>query len=171
MSRTQVVVIGAGQSGLAVSALLTAAAVDHVVVERGRTAQRWHAERWASLRLLTPNWMTRLPGCPPPRSPGISTSTRGPSRLRSCTTPRCTSCGRGGGYRVVCDAATFTADDAVVAATGYCQQAARHAAAERIHPSLTPLDATNYRSPTVRTTRRWSRAVRSGGPGALNRDR
>jgi hypothetical protein len=62
MSRTQVVVIGAGQSGLAVSALLTAAAVDHVVVERGRTAQRWHAERWASLRLLTPNWMTRLPG-------------------------------------------------------------------------------------------------------------
>ncbi len=25
-------------------------------------AERWRSERWDSLRLLTPNWMTRLPG-------------------------------------------------------------------------------------------------------------
>ena len=41
MSGIPVVVIGAGQAGLAVSNLLTGAGVDHVVLERGRTAQRW----------------------------------------------------------------------------------------------------------------------------------
>jgi putative flavoprotein involved in K+ transport len=56
------VVIGAGQAGLAVSHQLTAAGVDHVVLERGQLAERWRNERWDSLRLLTPNWATRLPG-------------------------------------------------------------------------------------------------------------
>ena len=36
--------------------------IEHVVLERGRIAERWRSERWDSLRLLTPNWMTRLPG-------------------------------------------------------------------------------------------------------------
>ena len=57
-----VVVIGAGQAGLAISHCLSAAGIDHVVLEKGGIANRWRAERWASLRLLTPNWMTRLPG-------------------------------------------------------------------------------------------------------------
>src|SRR6476620_11242552 len=62
MERTSVVVVGAGQAGLAVSYLLTAAAVDHVILERGQVAESWRSRRWESLRLLTPNWMTRLPG-------------------------------------------------------------------------------------------------------------
>ena len=41
---------------------LTRAGVDHVVLERGVIAQSWRARRWDSLRLLTPNWMSRLPG-------------------------------------------------------------------------------------------------------------
>jgi putative flavoprotein involved in K+ transport len=41
---------------------LTTAGVDHVVLERGRVGERWRSERWDSLRLLTPNWQTRLPG-------------------------------------------------------------------------------------------------------------
>jgi putative flavoprotein involved in K+ transport len=56
------VVVGAGHAGLAVSRLLSAAGHDHVVVERGRIGERWRSERWDSLHLLTPNWMTRLPG-------------------------------------------------------------------------------------------------------------
>jgi putative flavoprotein involved in K+ transport len=56
------VVIGAGHAGLAVSALLSVAGREHVVLERGRLAERWRTERWDSLHLLTPNWMTRLPG-------------------------------------------------------------------------------------------------------------
>ncbi len=59
---TSVVVVGAGPGGLAMSHHLTGAGVDHVVLERGEVAQSWRTERWDSLRLLTPNWMTALPG-------------------------------------------------------------------------------------------------------------
>jgi putative flavoprotein involved in K+ transport len=56
------VVVGAGHSGLAMSHALAAHGVDHVVLERGEIANAWRHERWDSLRLLTPNWQTRLPG-------------------------------------------------------------------------------------------------------------
>ncbi len=36
--------------------------IEHVVLERGKVAQRWRSQSWDSLHLLTPNWMTRLPG-------------------------------------------------------------------------------------------------------------
>lgn len=36
--------------------------VDHVLLERGAVANSWRTERWDSLRLLTPNWQSRLPG-------------------------------------------------------------------------------------------------------------
>lgn len=36
--------------------------IDHVVLERGEIANSWRSERWDSLRLLTPNWCSRLPG-------------------------------------------------------------------------------------------------------------
>lgn len=57
-----VAIIGGGQAGLAISQVLGAGGVDHVVFERGRIGERWHSERWPGLRLLTPNWMMRLPG-------------------------------------------------------------------------------------------------------------
>jgi putative flavoprotein involved in K+ transport len=60
--RTTVVVIGAGQSGLAMSWCLAARSIDHVVLERAEVANTWRTERWASLTLLTPNWQSRLPG-------------------------------------------------------------------------------------------------------------
>ena len=44
------------------SRCLTERSIDHVVLERGEVANSWRTERWDSLRLLTPNWMTRLPG-------------------------------------------------------------------------------------------------------------
>jgi putative flavoprotein involved in K+ transport len=56
------VVVGAGHAGLAVSWFLTRAGREHVLLDRGRVAERWSSERWDSLHLLTPNWMTRLPG-------------------------------------------------------------------------------------------------------------
>jgi putative flavoprotein involved in K+ transport len=55
-------VIGAGHAGLAASSCLSARSIDHVVLERGEVANSWRRERWDSLRLLTPNWQTRLPG-------------------------------------------------------------------------------------------------------------
>jgi putative flavoprotein involved in K+ transport len=59
---TDAIIIGAGQAGLAMSYCLAQHGVEHVVLERGRIAERWRSERWESLRLLTPNWMSRLPG-------------------------------------------------------------------------------------------------------------
>ena len=60
--RTTTVVIGAGHAGLAMSRHLAERSIDHVVVERGEVANSWKTERWDSLRLLTPNWQSRLPG-------------------------------------------------------------------------------------------------------------
>src|SRR4051812_30757916 len=57
-----VVVIGAGHSGLAMSRVLSEQGIDHVLLERSQVANSWRSERWDSLRLLTPNWLSRLPG-------------------------------------------------------------------------------------------------------------
>src|SRR6266705_307282 len=59
---TTTVIVGAGHCGLAMSPCLAARSIDHVVLERGEVANSWRTQRWDSLRLLTPNWMTRLPG-------------------------------------------------------------------------------------------------------------
>ena len=60
--RSTAVVVGAGHAGLAMSRCLTERSIDHVVLERGEVANSWKTERWDSLRLLTPNWQSRLPG-------------------------------------------------------------------------------------------------------------
>src|SRR4029077_20775755 len=62
IERTTTVVIGAGHAGLAASHFLSERSVDHIVLERGEVANSWRRERWDSLRLLTPNWQSRLPG-------------------------------------------------------------------------------------------------------------
>ena len=62
MRNISVLIIGAGQAGLAMSRCLSDRSVPHVVLERGEVANSWRRERWDSLRLLTPNWQSRLPG-------------------------------------------------------------------------------------------------------------
>jgi putative flavoprotein involved in K+ transport len=62
VERVTAVVIGAGHTGLAVSHMLTQRSIEHVVLERGEVANSWRGERWDSLRLLTPNSQSRLPG-------------------------------------------------------------------------------------------------------------
>jgi putative flavoprotein involved in K+ transport len=61
MEDLDVVVIGGGQAGLATSHELTAAGVEHVVLERGRIGESWRG-RWDSFCLVTPNWTVQLPG-------------------------------------------------------------------------------------------------------------
>jgi len=60
--KTTTIVVGAGHCGLAMSRCLAAQSIDHAVLERGEVAHTWRTQRWDSLKLLTPNWMTRLPG-------------------------------------------------------------------------------------------------------------
>jgi putative flavoprotein involved in K+ transport len=61
MRKTTVIIIGAGPAGLAMSRHLALRSIDHVLLERGEVANSWRTERWDSLRLLTPNWQSRLP--------------------------------------------------------------------------------------------------------------
>lgn len=46
MKRTDTLIIGGGQAGLAMSRCLSDRAIDHVVVERGQVGERWRSERW-----------------------------------------------------------------------------------------------------------------------------
>ena len=62
MLQVDVVIIGGGFAGLAMSYCLGRRSILHVVLERGQIAERWRTERWDSLRLLAPNWHTRLRG-------------------------------------------------------------------------------------------------------------
>ena len=62
MTASDVVVIGAGQAGLAVSHHLAAAGIEHQVLERGVVGETWRRQRWDSFALNTPSWYSLLPG-------------------------------------------------------------------------------------------------------------
>src|SRR5215213_8192570 len=62
--QVDVVIVGGGQAGLAMSYYLTAQGRPHVVLEQGRIAESWRSKRWDSLRLVGPNRTLELPGFP-----------------------------------------------------------------------------------------------------------
>lgn len=66
--RTEVLVVGAGQGGIAMSEHLSRAGIAHLVLERGRVAERWRSGRWDSLVANGPAWHDRFPGMGFPRS-------------------------------------------------------------------------------------------------------
>ena len=64
----EALVVGGGQAGLAMSEHLSAQGVPHLVLERGRIAERWRSERWDSLVANGPAWHDRFPGMEYPDS-------------------------------------------------------------------------------------------------------
>ncbi|MDA0182530.1 MSMEG_0569 family flavin-dependent oxidoreductase [Solirubrobacter phytolaccae] len=60
----EVVIVGGGQAGLAVSHCLLERGVRHVVLERDRVLHNWRDARWDAFSLVTPNWQCALPGHP-----------------------------------------------------------------------------------------------------------
>jgi len=64
----ETLIVGGGQAGLAMSHMLSRRGRPHLVLERGRIAERWRSERWDGLRFQFPNWSVRLPDCPFPHS-------------------------------------------------------------------------------------------------------
>jgi putative flavoprotein involved in K+ transport len=156
--RTTTLVIGAGHAGLAMSRRLTERSIDHVVLERGEVASSWRTERWPSLRLLTPNWQTRLPGYAyHGDDPDGFMSARDVADLISCyaghvdapvrTNTTVRSVQRAGdGYRVVTDQGTWTAAT-VVLATGACNVATVPACATGVPATVSSLTPLDYRGP------------------------
>jgi putative flavoprotein involved in K+ transport len=62
VEQVEVLVVGAGQAGLATSEHLGEGGVPHLVLERQRVAERWRSERWDSLVANGPAWHDRFPG-------------------------------------------------------------------------------------------------------------
>lgn len=58
----EVLVVGAGQAGVAMSEHLSDNGVPHLVLERDRIAERWRTMRWDSLVANGPAWHDRFPG-------------------------------------------------------------------------------------------------------------
>ena len=54
-------VIGGGQSGIAMSEHLSKHDIDHLVVEKNRIAEAWRSQRWDSLVTNGPRWNDRFP--------------------------------------------------------------------------------------------------------------
>lgn len=62
IEETEVLVVGAGQAGVAMSEHLGQQGIPHLVLERSRIAERWRSERWDSLVANGPAWHDRFPG-------------------------------------------------------------------------------------------------------------
>lgn len=62
IEETEVLVVGAGQAGIAMSEHLGVQGVPHLVIERDRVAERWRSWRWDSLVANGPAWHDRFPG-------------------------------------------------------------------------------------------------------------
>lgn len=62
VEQVEVLVVGAGQAGIAMSEHLGRAGVPHLVLERARIAERWRSERWDGLVANGPAWHDRFPG-------------------------------------------------------------------------------------------------------------
>ena len=156
--RIHTIVIGAGQAGLALSRCLTERGIEHVLLERGRVAQRW-SERWDSLRLLSPNWMTRLPGWQyrgddPDgfmKRDEVIAFLRDYARSFDAPVEEETAVLSvtpfAGLWRVVTDRATWIADN-VVLATGHCHEARIPACANDLPPHVAQLSTIDYRNPS-----------------------
>ncbi|HYG86017.1 MAG TPA: NAD(P)-binding domain-containing protein [Azospirillum sp.] len=158
MQHSDAVIIGAGQAGLAMSHGLSRRGIDHAVLDRGRIAERWRSERWDSLRLLTPNWMSRLPGWSyrGPDPDGYMTMPEVVRTLedyaRICSAPVETgvvvrSVARTpNGYHVDTDRGTRTAR-VVVIATGNCDVPSIPAMAWHLSADIVQITPSRYRNP------------------------
>ena len=158
MEQTEVVVIGGGQAGLAMSRALGERGVEHVVLERGRVGERWRSERWDSLRLLTPRWLSRLPGFAyrGPDADGFMTRDEVVHFLAAYAASfgapveegvAVTAVARDGeGFRVETGRGPWRAETVVIA-TGHCHQAAVPAWAEHLPAGVVQVVPNRYRNP------------------------
>jgi putative flavoprotein involved in K+ transport len=158
MIQTTAVIVGAGHSGLAMSRRLTERSIEHLVLERGEVANSWRTGRWPSLRLLTPNWQTRLPGYHYAgddsdgfmRAADLVATLSGYARLTAAPvrTGATVHAVRAGpqGFEIQSGEDLVRAR-AVVLATGACTRPAIPAVAAAVPPSVTTLTPLAYRDP------------------------
>jgi putative flavoprotein involved in K+ transport len=132
--------------------------VDHVVLERGRTAERWRSRPWESLRLVTPNWMSRLPGWGytgndpagfmPAREVAGYLSDYAAASAAPVVEQAAVESVRpsSGGYRVDTTAGNWTARSVVVA-TGWCDAPFVPPAAQQVDAGVVQQTTADFTSP------------------------
>jgi putative flavoprotein involved in K+ transport len=151
------IVVGGGQSGLAVSWCLCRAGIDHLVLERDSVARSWRTERWDALCLVTPNWQCRLPGHPMTGvdPDGFATRDEVVAYVEAYAehAPVVEGVGvtqvaprDGGGFRLETSAGIATADQVVLAVGGHHAPAVPRLA-DAIRPGITQLHSSGYRNP------------------------
>jgi putative flavoprotein involved in K+ transport len=157
MDRTNTVIVGAGQCGLAMSHELSRRSIDHVVLERGRIGNSWRTERWDSLRLLTPNWLNGLFGHMPSDPDGympaadfakdLATAAAGFSAPVMERTPVISVRAWDNGYMVQTGQGALGCAS-VVLATGACGLPRVPAFASSLPTSVTQFTSLSYRNPS-----------------------
>lgn len=156
--RFDVVVVGAGQAGLAMGYFLARQGRRFVILERSDSIGAAWRERWESLTLFTPRRYNGLPGLPFPGDPdGYPTRDEViayleryaekfelPIELNSNARRLTTDDGR---FLLEVDGRTIRADQVVVA-TGPFQEPYVPQLAERLAPEIFQTHSTGYRKPT-----------------------
>ncbi|HEX3873718.1 MAG TPA: MSMEG_0570 family nitrogen starvation response protein, partial [Solirubrobacteraceae bacterium] len=154
----EVVVVGGGQAGLAVSWCLRDQGVEHVVLERHQVGHAWRQERWDAFCLVTPNWQCRLPGHPYPGQDPDGFMVReeileyidryvealSPPLYEGVRVTEVTA--DGDGFRVTTSHGTLTADRVVLAVGGYHLPSLPRIA-ERLPAGITQLHSSTYKNP------------------------
>ncbi len=155
---TTTVIIGAGHAGLAMSRCLTRRSIEHVILERGEVANSWKTERWDSLKLLTPNWQSRLPdyGYQGDDPDGYRTMPETVAFIERYadvisapiqTHTKVTSVSRyNGGYAVATDQGDWECSSVVIA-SGACNIPQVPALASELPPGIDTFTPKTYRNP------------------------
>jgi putative flavoprotein involved in K+ transport len=154
----EVVVVGGGQAGLAVSWCLRERGIGHAVLERERIAHTWRTQRWDSFCLVTPNYQCRLPGHPYPGDEpdgfmvkdeiigyveSYADSFDPPLHEGVAVTE--VTAAPGGGFRVATSRGMLSADHVVLAVGGYHTPTFPAMAAE-LAEHVTQLHSSGYRN-------------------------
>lgn len=157
----ETVIVGGGQAGLALSYYLTQQDRPHVVLEQSRIGESWRSQRWDSFTLVTPNWMTQLPGFAYqgeepdsflPREQVVAYLERYAqffqAPLRCGVRATSVQLKSGGGYLIETNDTAFTAANVVLATGGYPLPKLPPASAA-LPANLLQLHTSQYRNPQL----------------------
>jgi putative flavoprotein involved in K+ transport len=165
----ETVIVGAGQAGLVMSALLSEAGREHVLLDRRTALGGGWQDRWDAFRLVSPNWTLGVPGLPfdGPEPDGFmprdgiidwwrryAATIQAPvelatdvSRLEAIDEQR-SGDGRGGSrFRLTTTRGTIDARDVIVAG-GPFQTPHLPAVSRQLDPSIQQLHSHDYRRPS-----------------------